>query len=184
LLTYSLPLNKRKWPRWLNTAVAGWDIGVLGIWESGAPFSVRSGRRTLTADMDSYADYTGDRNIGRLHERDGNLYWFSKEEAARFTAPGPGEIGTSGRNAFRGPRFFNIDLSLVKTFRLTERQSVVFRSEFYNLLNNPNFANPAATLANPASLGRITRTTRTVGLPIGGDSGGPRIVQFALRYEF
>ena len=184
LLTYSLPLRKRKWPRWLNTAFAGWNIGVLGIWESGAPFSVLSGRRTLAADMDSYADYTGDRNIGRLHNRGGNLYWFSAEEAQRFTAPGPGEFGTSGRNAFRGPRFFTIDLSLVKTFRLTERQSFEIRSEFYNLLNTPNFANPAATLANPGSLGRITRITRTVGLPIGGDSGGPRIVQLALRYEF
>jgi hypothetical protein len=134
--------------------------------------------------MESYANYTGDRNIGRVHQRDGGVFWFTQEEVRRFSAPAAGEIGTSGRNGFRGPRWFNIDLSVAKTFRISERQSIVFRSELYNLFNNPNFANPGASLATLATLGRFSATTRTVGVPVGGDSGGPRIVQLALRYEF
>jgi hypothetical protein len=93
-------------------------------------------------------------------------------------------MGTSGRNGFRGPRWFNTDLSLVKTFTPREGHRITFRSEFYNLFNNANFANPGANLANPVSLGRISETTRSSGVPVGGDSGGPRIVQLALRYEF
>src|SRR5438034_87336 len=47
---YTLPVgrNRRfggKWPRWLDSALGGWDTGGLAIWESGSVFSVRSGRR-------------------------------------------------------------------------------------------------------------------------------------------
>ena len=53
-----------------------------------------------------------------------------------------GDIGNSGRNSFRGPRFFSIDMSLVKRFAITEKHALVFRAEAYNLINNVNFANP------------------------------------------
>ncbi len=188
-LIYTLPIGKDRrlggnWPRWLDSVAGGWDMGVLGIWESGQAFSVSSGRQTA-GDLTSFAHYTGDRNIGRLDRRGGSVYWFSPEEIRRFSFPAAGEFGSSGRNPFRGPRFFNIDLSLVKRFRLAERHSIAFRAEFYNLFNNPNFGLPDSNLANTASFGRIS----TIGIggvsaPAGGTSGGPRIVQLVLRYEF
>jgi hypothetical protein len=189
LLTYTVPIGRSELPgsvcaRLFNSVLTGWGVGMLAIWESGAPFSVLSGRRAFAADFESYADYTGDRNIGRVQRRDGGIFWFSAEEMARFSAPEAGEIGSSGRNAFRGPRWLNVDVSLAKKFRISERQAIVFRTEAYNLLNRPNFANPAANLTNPATFGKISATARTNGVPIGGDSGGPRIVQIALRYEF
>ena len=52
-------------------------------------------------------------------------------------------IGTSGRNAFRGPRFFNVDATLSKRFKVTETAGATFRLEAYNLFNNPNFGTPA-----------------------------------------
>ena len=105
--------------------------------------------------------------------RGDGVYWLTPDEIGRFSYPSAGEIGTSGRNAFRGPRFFNGDMSLVKKFRITERYAVSFRSEAYNLFNNSSFAAPNANLATPASFGKISSVL-----------GNPRIVQMALRLDF
>jgi hypothetical protein len=99
---------------------------------------------------------SGDRNIGHVRRLGDGVYFFTKDEISWFLFPAAGEIGTAGRNTFRGPRLFNIYLSLGKRFRLTEPQNLSFQSEAYNLLNNANFANPGVSLATPLTLGKIT----------------------------
>ena len=90
----------------------------------------------------------------------------------RRSAPNaPGSFGSSGKNILRGPRLFNTDLSLLKNFRITERTSVQFRSEFFNVFNNVNFNQPQNNLSS-SSRGRIT------------SAGDPRILQFALKLMF
>ena len=83
------------------------------------------------------------------------------------------DYGNAGRNTFRGPRFFNVDASLVKTFAITERKRVLFRAEAYNLFNNVNFANPSFSLTNASSFGKIS-----------GVVSNPRLLQGALRFEW
>jgi hypothetical protein len=51
-------------------------------------------------------------------------------------------LGDIGRNLLRGPRFFQLDLSGMKNFQITERMKVQFRADIFNILNHPNFANP------------------------------------------
>jgi hypothetical protein len=130
---WTLPFGKgrrlgSRWPRWLETVAGGWEVSGVGVWESDSPFTVRSGRQTAGAAIDTFANYSGDRNIGRVQRRGDGVYFFTPEEISRFTSPAAGEIGTAGRNTFRGPRLFNIDLSLGKRFRVTERQSISFLS--------------------------------------------------------
>jgi hypothetical protein len=86
-----------------------------------------------------------------------------------------GDYGNAGRGTFRGPHFFNIDASLVKSFAITERKRLVFRAEAYNLINNVNFALTAASfdLTNPSTFGKIS-----------GVAGNPRLLQAAFRFEF
>jgi hypothetical protein len=67
---------------------------------------------------------------------------------------------------------FNIDTSLVKSFRITERQRIALRGEMYNTFNNVNFAPPQPNLSLPG-FGRIS-----------AQDGSARTVQIALRYEF
>lgn len=106
--------------------------------------------------------------------RQGNgVFWFTPAEVARFTFPAAGTTGTSGRNSFRGPRYFDMDASLVKHFKLTERIAATFRVEAYDVFNNVNFANPSATLTTPATFGKIS-----------GDYNGARTMQMALRLDF
>jgi hypothetical protein len=100
------------------------------------------------------------------------------------------DLGGIGRNILRGPRQSNVDFSIIKRFRLTETHHIEFRSEFFNLINQVNLANPISDfnailgsggsidattgqVINPGSFGRIIST-----------SNNPRLIQFALRYNF
>lgn len=72
---------------------------------------------------------------------------------AAFTIPKPGEFGNLGRWALHGPGLSQLDLTLHKSFIVTERVRLEFRSEFYNLFNRANFANPPARLNNNLGTG-------------------------------
>ncbi len=100
------------------------------------------------------------------------------------------DIGDVGRNCLRGPRQVNLDFSLAKLFPISESQTFEFRTEFFNLFNHPNFANPISNLnALVASAGRIDPTSGQV-LNAGNfgriisTSSNPRIIQFALKFNF
>ncbi len=179
---YQLPIGKGKMaggtmPAWLDTFVGGWNLGGLWIWESGSPFTVSSGRATGPSTAATWGDYTGSRNIGNVASSNNGVgpgvYFFTPPEIASFAFPAAGTIGTSGRNTFRGPRFFNIDTSLVKRFVIKERKALTFRVEAYNILNHANFGNPSVTLTTPQTFGKITNVV-----------SAPRIVQMALRFDF
>src|SRR5262249_41662200 len=98
---------------------------------------------------------------------------------AAFAVPKPGTVGNAGRNILRGPAAYNTDFSLFKNFKIAERQALQFRAEVFNLFNTPQFSQPGASLAAPASFGRSLSTIAT----IGGFSSN-RQMQFALRYGF
>ena len=90
------------------------------------------------------------------------------------SGPNSGRFGTLGRNTFRGPGQQNWDFSLLKNFKLTERQSIRFTTDFFNIWNHANFANPSSTdVENPGAFGKIFSTV-----------GTPRLIQFSLRYAF
>jgi hypothetical protein len=63
--------------------------------------------------------------------------------------------GNLARNAFVGPKFFNIDTALSRSFPLHEQLAMTLRLEAFNMLNHPNFNNPSVNL-NSGSFGRIT----------------------------
>src|SRR5262249_26544218 len=75
--------------------------------------------------------------------------WFNP---SAFALPPPGQFGTAGRNSLRGPAFAQFDLSLQKSFKLSEGTKITFGAEGYNLFNHPNFAVPSNT-QSPLTLG-------------------------------
>jgi hypothetical protein len=106
------------------------------------------------------------------YDQTGNPSLFRNTNAYQsFMGQYPGTVGTRG--IVRGPGFFNLDLSISKTFTLHENHRMQFRAEAFNALNKVNFNAPnSLSLANPSTFGQIT------------SAGDPRIMQFALRYEF
>jgi hypothetical protein len=82
--------------------------------------------------------------------------------------------GNTPRNCIIGPPQKNVDFTLEKAFRITEGQSLRFRTDFFNLFNHPSFQIPA--LAAVSSAGGSAPITSTVGTP--------RLIQFSLKYSF
>lgn len=182
--SYALPIGRSRMvggsmPKWLDQILAGWDVGSVGRWMSGQAMTAYSGYRTAGMYVSTWANYNGsDRKIGAVQKQGNGVTFFTPAEIAQFSFPGAGEIGTSGRNSFRGPGYFDLDLALTKRFRLDERQSVVFRMEAYNLPNHTNFGNPNMSLSS-GSFGRITGA-----VPVSELAGTGRTMQAALRYQF
>jgi hypothetical protein len=112
-----------------------------------------------------------------------------------FTIP-VGRQGTLGRNALRGFGMWQLDFALRRQFSLTERFKLQFKSEFFNLFNHPNFADPGlagigTNALNNAQFGQSTvMFGRGLSGGIGGgfnplyQVGGPRSIQLALKLIF
>jgi hypothetical protein len=182
---YDLPL--RDWfsggPGWI---VDGWQLNTITQIRSGLPVNVtRKGgvfggfsfRPDLVAGVDTRCPN------------------FSVPEcqfnAAAFSNPGDGVFGNAGRNLLRGPGFAQVDFSIFKNTKLTESSSVQFRAEIFNLFNHANFADPSGGLVRgdnnslrPTAF--FGQSISTVGNQLGGllGFGGPRQIQFSLRYLF
>jgi hypothetical protein len=99
-------------------------------------------------------------------------------------------FGTAPRDLVRGPGTWQMDLGLGKYIPLTERASLEFRSEFFNIFNHPQLGPPQSTF-NPANTTGFGSIITGVNLntaivnpitPVG--SGTPREIQFALRLSF
>ena len=177
--SYTLPIGKghmlgNTMPRWANTLFGGWDLGGLLIWESGAVMTASSGRYTAYSyGIASWDNYSGSRNIGSVSRKGDGVYFIDPSLISSFAYPGAGDVGSAGRNTFRGPRFFNVDASLVKSFAITEKKKLLFRAEAYNLLNNVDFANPSLAISSPSTFGKIS-----------GVVNNPRLLQGALRFDW
>jgi hypothetical protein len=134
---------------------------------------VDSDLQTLYSGVSAMADYTGNRNLGALYrDPNGYIYWFNTDQIPLFTFPVAGDTGTSGRNSFSGPSYFNIDCVLYKNFAIREKSSLQFRVEAFNVLNHTQFGLPNTKLSNPF-FGIITST-----------QGTPRALRLALKLQF
>ena len=121
---------------------------------------------------------------------------------AAFADPTIGKEGNFGRNVLRGFGAWQLDLAVHRKFELSERASVEFRIEAFNILNHPNFANPTnfgdptsiVLLQSPilppwgVSTAMLANGLRPSSIP--GELnplfqiGGPRNLQFGLRLRF
>jgi hypothetical protein len=95
-------------------------------------------------------------------------HWF---DTAAFTAPSLYSFGNSGTGILTGPGYFNVDLSLVRRFRIREKFALDLRSEWFNAFNHANFNAPNAAIGT-GQAGVISST-----LPA-------RIIQMAVKVTF
>jgi hypothetical protein len=111
--------------------------------------------------------------------------------SAAFSEPPVGQQGNFGRNVLRGFGASQADIGLQRQFHITEKAALYFRAEFFNIFNHPNFGNPDNDLTSPL-FGYSTQTLASSlgsGGPNGGFNplyqiGGPRSIQFALKFQF
>lgn len=189
---YALPFGRDIFeetdqPGWVDALLAGWNISLLGTYESGARFSVNSGMENQYAGVYSLADFeqTIGSKIGNFYQDrlDRTIYWIDPSVAQQFTMPEVGRPGTSERNVFSGPKYFNIDVAMHKSFRIREAQAFQIRLEAYNVFNKTHFGLPNTDLGCASHINSNYGCSSTFG-SINSTVGSPRKMQVALRYQF
>jgi hypothetical protein len=123
--------------------------GVLGGWQASSIIQARSGGPANVQLISGFfgipvrPDYTG-QPVGLSNSSwptsSYNVNAFQVDPNFDGT-PGKG-LGDVGRNSLRAPGFVQWDFSAMKNFPITERLTVQFRADFFNILNHPNFGNP------------------------------------------
>ncbi len=182
---YDLPslVSNSSASRWI---LNDWGVNGIATFQSGLPFSViQAPDNNVIQRANLNPAFTGSiEGSGRTQDRL-NQY-FNPAAFAPSTLTGgffdpSAPFGNTGRNILTGPGQKNVDFSIVKFIPFTESVRGEFRTEFFNLFNWANFANPNSNISinivengavRPLS-GRITQT-----------SAGPRVIQFAFKLNF
>ncbi len=161
---WDLPFGKGGWigdgaPGFVQRVIEGWNANGVVTLQSGRPFTIYSGASQLSNILNSTVNCNGcSRSMGELEKIASNFGgvpgYFTAEEIAKFSQPGPGQLGNTGRNYFTGPGSWNVDMALLKRTKFTETANFELRFEFFNVFNHPNFGFPTAVLTS-TTFGRI-----------------------------
>lgn len=194
---YNLPELKSSSPL-VRTTLGGWQTSSILQTRSGLPANVQliSGFFGIPMRPDNVSGQN--LYLSNVHWPDSSFNVNAFAVEPNYNGQWGQVIGTVGRNAVRGPAFFQWDWSVMKNFGLTERLKLQFRADLFNILNHPNFGGPdagictavtPATTTSPASctvnanFGRVSGTIADVnGSQIG--TGTARQAQFALKLMF
>jgi hypothetical protein len=181
---YVLPIGRGhrlgdNWNRVTNAFLGGWQISNIVSTRTGLPINVTLAATGVNpATNQNYTFFN--RNGGSLRpNRVGmaNTGIDPKTDRLRFLDPAAFQVqpvntpGNSQRNVALGPKLFNVNVSLVKRFAVTEASAIDLRFEAFNAFNTVNFSNPNTSFGS-AAFGNIT------------SAGDARQVQIAVRYSF
>lgn len=195
--TYQLPFGRKRMfantlPNWANEVIGNWDLSGLAIWHTGVPWSTVSNAFVASYSNDAPGILVGNpadvaTHITKTSGSGVNIFTNPSKAAASFEGPVGFQIGP--RNELQGPKFFNTDLGLLKTFPIVgEGFHLTFRADAFNALNHPNFNVPANNVYNGYDQADFTSSSfgvisSTVEQP-GNLNNGARVLQLSLRLEF
>jgi hypothetical protein len=210
---YELPFGKGK--QYMNDAsgaknavVGGWAIVWAATMQGGQPFQIGCPSGVASGSGCYSFVLPGKTARTSIHIKpDGNPAMLNAAAFAQpckvgSSPPAPagcvvettpaGMLGGNQPSQIAGPAFYRLDLSLFKNFQLTERTRLEFRSEFFNILNHPNFnypgfgGNGVNAVSGSTDWTQGTGPTSTFG-EIGSTRDNPldpREIQFALKLYF
>jgi hypothetical protein len=154
--------------------ISGWTLSGQMVSQSGRPMTVYAGTNTVSNIVQTPANCSGcSRNMGSVHDEDGIVWYFTPEDRAKFSTPDAGEMGNTGRNYFRGPGGYFVNLSLAKRTRVVGNQILEIRADSTNVLNHAIFGFPTLTTTS-ATFGRIRNAI----------TSGSRKIMLGVKYYF
>jgi hypothetical protein len=205
-------------PGWADHVIGGWTLTGIYTGYSGEPFTLGSGSSTVHAasGKQSTIDVRGpfiQPSLFELAGVDGPVVYNvgarittptdpnyncrnvlqpdGTATSTFFCIPAPGQQGNSGRNSVYGPGFWNVDMGILKDFRITERIKFQFRAEMFNAFNHANFDNPRnASDGSPTITSSLFGQTCCVASAVPSSTtvianGEPnRVIQFAFKIAF
>ena len=181
---YELPFGAGK--RWATSGPAswlagGWQLNSIVSRISGTPFTVTSSGASLNAPGNTQTADLVKPQVKILGGIGRGASWFDPTAFAPVTAV---RYGTLGRNTMRGPSVFNMDASIFRNFKLTERFMLQFRTEVFNLTNTPAFNNPGANASSPTRRADGSIINNNGFSEITSAQGTERQFRFALKLTF
>ena len=180
---YDLPFGRgRQFGSNMNRAadavVGGWKVNVIPTFRGGFPLTLSSNSdHSGTNSFQNRPNCIAPPHVLHKQTIGNGFYGYRWFDPASYQEPSDGTFGNCSVSSVYGPGEQNIDLSLAKTFAITEHQNIEFRSEFINAFNH--------VILDAPSNGGIDITN-----PDGGTIGqiktseGARNIQFALKYNF
>ncbi|HVW07602.1 MAG TPA: carboxypeptidase regulatory-like domain-containing protein [Bryobacteraceae bacterium] len=174
----------------VNSLASDWQLGMKITYHTGLPFSVTDGNASVTnGPLTLLAIPTGAPAVAA-----GGCGKSAVDTACLLnTGFVDGSVVTKypafsfqNRNMFRGPGFFDLDLSLYRNFRIKEKATFGLGMTAYNFLNHPNFANPDSGYGDP-TFGMITGTVSQPNSAYGnglGFDGSVRVIQLTGKLTF
>lgn len=145
----------------VTMVLGNWSFAGLALHQSG--FALSPSLTTSTAGEATRP------NVGAPYHKIGSVNEYFNTNA--FVAPGYGFFGNASNGTITGPGYTSFNVSLYKTFPITNRLNMQFRAEAFNVANHPNFLQVDTGLGD-GSYGQIT------------SAGDPRILEFALKVLF
>ncbi|MSV28610.1 MAG: TonB-dependent receptor [Bryobacterales bacterium] len=167
---WELPFGKGR--AWLSQGIAGniargWQLSPIFTMQTGIPFTPGVAGNPANTTGGIRPDRQGNGNLSRGQRTPDR--WF---DVQAFTVPSAFRFGNTGNFILDGPGLVNVDLTIARTLRITDRLRLDFRGEFFNMLNEAHFAFPNGTINQPTA-GVISQTV---------DSA--RQIQFGLKLIF
>jgi hypothetical protein len=187
---YELPFGRGK--RLLTEGLAsrilgGWEVSGIANARTGLPVNISMSRKASALPDGNTSSQRPDLVPGvPIYAANQSISkWFNP---AAFVAPATGTWGNLGRYIANGPGMFEIDTSLQKRFKITERLGLSFRAAAYNLFNHPIYSTPSGSIGSlagspPSVSGGFGRVTRIINTGAVG-TGAPRRIEFMFRTEF
>jgi Carboxypeptidase regulatory-like domain/TonB-dependent Receptor Plug Domain len=175
--------------RVLDAITRGWHASQMAAFRTGFPYTVSAD--ATGAVINQRADIVDPSQmfaVAGLPAAAGSVAILNR---AAFAAPAFGVVGNSGRNAFRGPGLWDVDLSVSRSFALSflgESGRMILRSDFYNAFNHANLNNPDAMYSSSSTTfgqARYGRLDYNSGAPaVAPLNETPRQIQLIVKLEF
>ncbi len=189
-VVYALPIGHGKRylansGRVLDDTLGGWKLTAAGVSYSGFPGTVTT---NVSSNVQSYGQERANLVLP-LHIRHRTIYqWFGEDTSAQpylpngspnpqsaFQDPAQNTFGTSSNGSIRGPGFHDVDMSIIKDFRIVGEHFVGFQFDAFNAFNIVSYGNPSTNI-DSSSWGQIGQQNQIRSVE--------RHLQFSLKYSF
>jgi hypothetical protein len=183
----------------MKNVVGNWEFAPIYTYQSGTWYDVQSG-----VDSNLNADSAGDRTIvnpsGTANTGSGvtplmnssgqTVAYLATNPSARYIEAAPGTLPNGGRNTSQLPPINDVDMTVAKSFNITESKKVQFSARFINLFNHPQYI--GGFLSDVAPIGQTSQASHNFLEPQSGIfaqpsqafSSNPRSLQLALKFIF